>query len=86
LDNKSTKYIVKLLDIQNAIYFIGLDAALLLSISYEMAFHWVPSILSDLGALTEENVELHAETKQLSLQNDELLRQNMMLAQHLKNQ
>jgi hypothetical protein len=83
---KQLKNQIKLLDIQRALTLVDTDAALIVTISKEMAFQWVPSILIDLNLLTEENSLLKADNLQLNLQNDALLQQNLVLSQRLNHQ
>ncbi len=85
MKNNHTKYANKLKDIQEALIMIEYDSLLTISISKEMAFHWVPAILLDLDALSHENNMLHAEIIGLSLQNDELLKQNVSLSARLNH-
>jgi hypothetical protein len=84
--HKHLKYQIKLLDIQRALTLIDKDAALNVTISKEMAFQWVPSILIDLNMITEENIQLKTDNLQLNQQNDSLLLQNLILSKRLKHQ
>jgi hypothetical protein len=84
--DKHLKYQFKLLDIQRALTLIDTDVALIVTISKEMAFEWVPSILMDLNMIIEENSLLKADNLELNQQNDSLLQQNLVLSQRLNHQ
>jgi hypothetical protein len=84
--HKQLKYQIKLLDIQRTLTLVDTDAALIVTISKEMAFHWVPSILNDLNMITKENSLLKADNLLLNQQNDSLLLQNLVLSQQLNHQ
>jgi hypothetical protein len=81
-----TKYAGKLQDIQSALTLVKTDVPLIISICNEMAFQWVPAILADLILLFESNYALQIENDQMHLQNDALLKQNVLLSQRLNNQ
>jgi hypothetical protein len=78
-----TKYDTKLSGIQEALTLIDMDRLLIVTICNEMAFQWVPEILDHLVQLTEENQLIETENNQLNLQNDALLKQNILLTQRL---
>jgi hypothetical protein len=83
---KLAKYAAKLQDIQSALTLVETDGSLIISVCNEMAFQWVPAILTDLTLLSESNDALQIENDQLHLQNDALLKQNVFLSQRLNNQ
>ncbi|MDB5056484.1 MAG: hypothetical protein JWM44_4534 [Bacilli bacterium] len=80
------KHLQKLLDIQQALALVKHDPLLLLSITNEIVFQWVPSILTEFSKLTEDHTLLQAEYLQLCMQNDEIIKQNILLSQKLRNQ
>jgi hypothetical protein len=84
--SKSSKYKLKLLDIQRALTLIDTDIVWLVTINKEMAFHLLPEILADFDLRTEEIEQLQADNIQLNLQNDSLLYQNIFLTQQLNRQ
>ena len=81
--NNSSKYHNKLLGIQQALTLIDMDRLLIVTICKEMAFQWVPEILDHLVLLTEEKQQLEEVNHQLNLQNDSLLKQNILITQRL---
>jgi hypothetical protein len=76
----------KLLDIQHALNLIDTDKELIVTICKEMTFQWIPAILNDLVLLIENNRQLQEENTMLNLQNDSLLKQNILLSQQLHRQ
>jgi hypothetical protein len=84
--SKSSKYKLKLLDIQRALTLIDTDIVLLVTINKEIAFQMLPEILADFDLHTEELEQLQAVNIQLNLQNDSLLQQNIFLSQQLNRQ
>jgi hypothetical protein len=80
------KHLQKLLDIQQALALVKHDPLLLLSIANEIVFHWVPSILTEFSKQTEDHTLLQDEYLQLCMQNDEIIKQNILLSQKLRNQ
>jgi hypothetical protein len=86
LNHLPEKHLQKLLDIQQALALVKHDPLLLLSITNEIVFQWVPSILTEFSKLTEDHTLLQAEYLQLCMQNDEIIKQNILLSQKLRNQ
>lgn len=72
----------KLESVQNALDILESDC-LSGAIAKEMAFKWMPELLTALNALTHEKEELLEENQRLSEENDELLSMSALLSLQL---
>jgi hypothetical protein len=84
--SKTSKYKLKLLDIQHAITLLDTDIVLLVTITKEIVFQMLPEILADFDLHIVEIEQLQADNIRLNLQNDSLLHQNIFLSQQLNRQ
>lgn len=84
MGNLANQYATKLKDIQSALQLLENDHSLAISASKEMAFNYVPGILSYLESIIQENEHLHTEIVQLCIENDDILKQNLLFSEKLK--
>jgi len=78
------QYKKKLKQIQNTLIAMDYDCLPTVAICKQLVFQWIPVMLLDLAEFKRDNRRLHAETIALSLQNDDLLRQNVLLSAKLR--